>query len=121
MNLFDFFESEMNKRLSEFLNEAITPPVLHKIHNVVRQTLDEILEADGRYRLGSIARSWITDQCFKAIKINSEQVRDMIVTNDYTLLEIETIEISTMYDFLYDTIMADDLEKELKRRSRGVS
>lgn len=111
-------EQQLNAILKKrFLNEALTPPKLREIREAFREQISGVFEKSTR-RLSPKATTWLTDQYFKAVKVNDDQLMtDMVVLNEYKLSELEFNDIQLLRNLFNETIMGPELEAEYRRRN----
>lgn len=84
----------------------------------MKTAIDDVVRSALSDRLDTTSLKWLSSKYFQSIKLNSEcNVSDMIVSNDYQLSELPLLDIVFLVKFLADTRFAQDLEKELSRRT----
>ena len=102
----------------DFSAKEPTPTMLKEMHVEIRRQVDNVFTM-GRNRLTPEARSWLTDQFFKAVKLNSGQlVSDLIVTNEHKLALMPLSDIGLLHGLFDRSYFHDQLKEEYQRRSQ---
>ena len=110
-------EIQLNNRLKKFLHEQLTPALMRSIREEIRQQLVDVF-GKSRFTLSTSALTWLTDQYFKGIKLNDDQLMsDQVVINEYKLSELEFNDIQLLRNLFNETTMGPGLDAELRRRS----
>lgn len=110
-------EVQLNNILKKFVNEQLTPTLMRRIREAIRTQLEDVFSRS-RCNLSSNALTWLTDQYFKAIQLNEDQLMsDQVVINEYKLHELEFNDIQLLRNLFLETKMGPELDVELKRRS----
>lgn len=110
-------ELQLNNSLKKFLHEQLTPVVMRSIREEIRATIDGVF-SKSKHRLSPDATTWLTDQYFKGIRLNDDQLMsDQVVINEYKLTELEFNDIQLLRNLFNETVMGPELDAELKRRS----
>ena len=106
-----------NSLQKKFLNEQLTPALMRSIREMIRQQINDVF-SKSRFKLSADATTWLTDQYFKGIKLNDDQLMsDQVVINEYKLSELEFNDIQLLRNLFLETTMGPDLDAELRRRS----
>lgn len=101
----------------KFLHEQLTPVLMRSIRESIRQQIDDVF-SKSRFKLSPNATTWLTDQYFKGIKLNDDQLMsDQVVINEYKLSELEFNDIQLLRNLFMETTMGPGLDAELRRRS----
>jgi len=117
IRFYQVLEVRLNDILKRFFNEPLTPKVMHEMRNTIRQQLEDVF-MKSRFRLTPIALSWLTDQYFKGIKINDNQMmNDQIIINEHPLSELQFNDIELMRNLFSETTMGEALEEEYRKRT----
>lgn len=110
-------EIQLNNQLKKFLHEQLTPALMRSIREEIRSTIDGVF-SKSRFRLSANATTWLTDQYFKGIRLNDDQLMsDQVVINEYKLSELEFNDIQLLRNLFNETLMGPELDAEMKRRS----
>ena len=110
-------ELQLNNCLKKFLHEQLTPALMRSIREEIRSTINGVF-SKSTHKLTTEATTWLTDQYFKGIRLNEEQLMsDQVVINEYKLSELEFNDIQLLRNLFIDTTMGPELDAELRRRS----
>lgn len=110
-------EVKLNTALKPFLFKELTPPTLRQIRETLREQIDGVF-SKSKFKLSDRATTWLTDQYFKAIKINDDQqMTDMVVLNEYKLSELDFNDIQLLRNLFLETKMGPELDAEFRRRN----
>ncbi len=121
VRFYALLEERLNKSISKFCNEALTPALMRQIREEIKCQITSLFEASSR-KLSPNAQTWLTDQYFKTIKVNDDQtMTDLVVINEYTLSELEFDDIRLLHTLFLETKMGPGLVEELKRRNSLLS
>lgn len=112
-------EASLQTLLEKFLREALTPALMRQIRDAIKNQIVSTFSKSNQ-KLSSEAVTWLTDQYFKAIKVNDEKsMSDLVVINEYKLSELDFNDIQLFRNLFLDTTMGPELDAELRRRSRS--
>jgi hypothetical protein len=111
-------ELHINKVIkSRFTMEALTPALMREIRDEIRKQIDTVFQKSS-HKLTDHARSWLTDQFFKRIQVNGDQLMsDLVVINEYRLDQLTYEDVQLMRNLFDETGLAGDLNEEYARRS----
>lgn len=102
-----------------FNGDQLVEPTLKALHHVIRDRIDRLFAASS-YKLTPEARSWLTDQLFKAIRLqHDELVGEYVIMNEYRLDQLTAFDVELLHRLFKDTpTMGQPLEEEIQRRSQ---
>jgi hypothetical protein len=111
------FEIQLNNVLvNEFQNQSITPEIMRAMRECIRTEIEKVF-SKSRHDISSNAKTWLTDQYFKSIKIGNNQVMsDQVVINEYRLDELEQSDIKTLFSLYHNTDLGNSLKEEIQNR-----
>lgn len=115
-------EQHLNKVIKkEFDNRDLDPPTLHSIRNRLKELIAGIF-GKSSHKLDERAVVWLTDQYFKAIRVDDDyDMVNLVIINEYKLEDLPYHDIELLRN-LYSTSTAPwaaDLEAEYHRRSQS--
>lgn len=97
--------------------EHLTPAVMREIRVTIRSTVDNVFERSS-HKLSDDARAWLTDQFFKRIKINDNQLmNDMVVIHEYKLTQLTYHDVELLRGLFDATDLAPEINGEYRTRS----
>lgn len=103
----------------DFAGKQLTPQLLRELRDAIKQQLTWVFDRSS-HKLSTNALGWITNQFFKAVRINEDTtVNDQIVLNDYNLADLPYDDIELMRNLFDQTKMSALLEEEYQRRSQA--
>lgn len=101
----------------KFVNEQLTPLLMRQIREAIRAAIENVF-VKSKHNLSNAALTWLTDQYFKAIKLNGEMtMSDQVVIHEYKLSQLPYHDIELLRNLFNETAMAPELEKEYRTRS----
>lgn len=110
-------ELQLNKRIQKYQHEPLTHVTMRAIREDIRDLISSTF-GKSKFKLSTNATTWLTDQFFKAIRINEEQtMAEQVVINEYKLSELDFDDIQLLRNLFNETTMGPALDAELRRRS----
>jgi hypothetical protein len=117
IRFYQLLELQLNNQLKKFLFDQLTPNLMREIRESIRSTINDVF-SKSRHGLSSNAVTWLTDQYFKGIRLNDDQLmNDQVVINEYKLSELEFNDIQLLRNLFLETSMGPELDAELRRRN----
>lgn len=117
MKTSDELEATISSKLKKFKDrEGNSAELLREIHEEVAKAVGDVF-ARKKFDLSTQALSWVTSNYFKKCTVNGKNVKDLIVTNDYTFDEMSYNDIRIMNNVLNDTWLGEQLNEEFKKRN----
>ena len=102
---------------ARFVGQLLTPFLMREIREAIKTQVVDIF-SKSKYNLSDKASTWLTDQYFKAIKINDDQtMSDQVVINEYELSELETLDVVLLRNVFVSTHLSANLDTEFYRRN----
>lgn len=97
--------------------DGLTPAMMKEVRNEIRHRIDSVF-TKSKHKLTDKASSWLTDQFFKRVRVNDEQVMsDLVVMNEYKLSQLSYDDVQLLKNLFNRTQFAEELEEEYRRRS----
>jgi hypothetical protein len=101
----------------KFTSCQLTSAVLCELRETLREQVSNVF-AKGKHRLTFEALVWLTDQYFKAVKVNDDKtVEELIVINEYKLDALPYCDIELLHNLFNETKLGPMLEEEYRRRN----
>lgn len=101
-----------------FVNEQLTPVLMRQIRETIREQITTVFDR-GNHKLEVKSITWLTDQYFKAVKLNSELMEELIILNEYKLTELPYHDIQLLRNLFTNTRLSAALDEEYVRRSQS--
>lgn len=114
----ELLEIKLNDTLTkEFSLEGLTPALMKSIRSAIQEQIRDVFSKSS-HTLTPNAITWLGDQYFKSIKLNSNQLMaDLVIINEYKLSELEFSDIKLLYNLYRDTKMGPELIDEMRTRN----
>lgn len=110
-------ELQLNKRIQKYQREPLTHVTMRAIREDIRDLISSTF-SKSRFKLSTNATTWLTDQYFKAIRVNEEQtMAEQVAINEYKLSELDFNDIQLLRNLFNETTLSPELEAEFRRRS----
>ena len=118
MKFYQLLEKRLNDKIKNLSSENESKELdVRLVRNTMRKAIDDIF-SKSTHKLSHEATTWLTDQYFKAIKINEDQVmNDQVYINEYKLDELKNSDIKLLHDLFSSTKLGVDLNVELQKRT----
>ena len=101
----------------KFVNEAATTDMFKEVRETVRQTIEGVFMKSS-HTLTPSSMTWLSDQFFKAIKINGDaSMGDLVIIKETKLADLPYHDIELMRNLFNETGLAFELEEEYRTRS----
>jgi hypothetical protein len=121
IKFYQLLEVHLNAVIQKTLKESDQKDLTTKLIREVRDSLNQAVSTifgKSKYKLSTEALSWLTNQFFKRIKINEDQImNDQVVINDYDLSELTFDDIQLLHNLFIETQMGPELDSELRKRN----
>lgn len=118
----ELLEIEVEHDLKEFAKtnyaRAMTKEVMAEIRETVRKSVSRCF-LTMNYRLSENALTWVTDQYFKLVNVNSSAtIGDVVFIHEWRLSELQTSDIMTLkHAFMgSQVVFTDEIEAESLKR-----
>ena len=101
----------------KFMHEALTPALMRDMRDTIKTTVGIVFDRSN-HSLTPAALGWLSNQFFKAIKVNGdEKISEQIIMNDYNLSQLSYHDIELLRNLFNETDLRWVLEEEYKRRT----
>lgn len=116
------FVDLLGHRIEDLINrnhksDALSPEAMRSIKDTVRDAVDSVFLKSDRFSLSTNARSWLTEQYFKRIRINEDQcISDVVVLHEHTLSQLTRDDVELLRTLFNGTALGQQLADELRHR-----
>jgi hypothetical protein len=99
--------------------KEIDPVMMREIRDQIRGQINAVFDKS-KQKLTDKARSWLTDQFFKNLRVNEDQkMSDLIVLNEFRLDQLTYEDIELLKNLFDQTTLAETLQSEYSRRMQS--
>jgi len=96
----------------------VTANFFKEVRETVKSTIEGVF-AKSKYKLGTEALVWLSDQYFKAVKINGAMMGEQVIINEYKLSSMPYSDIELMRNLFNESAIGVVLEEEYRSRSQA--
>lgn len=102
-----------------FIFSEFSPATLKSMRESIKECVRTHVESRSLL-LGEAAVTWLTDQFFKRLRVNAEQlIADLVVINEWSVRELAGNDIITLSDLLRGSPLEKEIERQLLPSSQG--
>lgn len=117
IRFYQLLEQRLSREIKKHVSSELTPETMRSIRESIRRTINGVF-SKSNHKLSEHAVTWLTDQYFKGIRLNEDQLMsDQVVINEYRLPELEFTDIQLLRNLFLETQMGPELDEELRHRS----
>jgi len=96
----------------------VTSDFFKEVRETVKSTIEGVF-AKSSHKLSTEAMVWLSDQYFKAIKINGAMMGEQVIINEYKLSSMPYSDIELMRNLFNESAIGVALEEEYRTRSQA--
>lgn len=117
IRFYQLLEQQLNREIKKHVSAGLTPETMRRIRESIRQIINGVF-SKSNHKLSEPATTWLTDQYFKGIRVNEDQLMsDCVVINEYNLSELEFNDIQLLRNLFLETQLGESLDKEFRQRN----
>jgi hypothetical protein len=116
MRFYRLLELRLADVAQQLIFREVTENVLREVRDAIFTEIRDLF-AKSNHRLSFEALSWLSDQYFKALKINNDvTVAELIVLNEYKLADMSFSDVQLLHQLYHGTRLGTELDVEYTRR-----